>query len=85
MYEGMLSEVRSLNGTLPLSKRVRVVLGDPPIDWSVVQGPADEDMNDWRDAHFAWVVEEHVVKKGRRASCGLAARTSVGKCGFPIA
>ncbi len=67
MYEGMLSEVRSLNGTLPLSKRVRVVLGDPPIDWSVVQGPADEDMNDWRDAHFAWVVEEHVMKKGRRA------------------
>ncbi len=67
MYEGMLSEVRSLNGTLPLSKRVRVLLGDPPIDWSVVRGPADEDMNDWRDAHFAWVVEEQVMKRGRRA------------------
>ncbi len=67
MYEGMLSEVRSLNESVPLSNRVRVVLGDPPIDWSVVQGPADEDMNDWRDAHFAWVVEEQVMKKGRRA------------------
>ena len=21
-------------------------------------------MNDWRDAHFAWVVEEQVMKKG---------------------
>jgi outer membrane protein OmpA-like peptidoglycan-associated protein len=67
MYEGMLSEIRALNRTLPLSKRVRVVLGDPPIDWSVVRGPADEDMNDWRDAHFAWVVEEQVIKRGHRA------------------
>jgi outer membrane protein OmpA-like peptidoglycan-associated protein len=24
-------------------------------------------MNDWRDAHFAWAVEEQVMKKGRRA------------------
>jgi hypothetical protein len=67
IYEGFLSDVRSLNLTLPAEKRVRVVLGDPPIDWSVVRGPADEDMNDWRDAHFAWVVEEQVLKKGRRA------------------
>ena len=56
-----------MNLILPAEKRVRVVLGDPPIDWSVVRGPADEDMNDWRDAHFAWVVEEEVMKKGRRA------------------
>ena len=67
MYEAFLHEVRSLNQTLPADRRVRVVLGDPPIDWSDVRGPADEDMNDWRDAHFAWAVDEHVMKKGRRA------------------
>ena len=67
IYEGMLSEVRSLNKTLPRSKQLRVLLGDPPIDWSVVRGPADEDMNDWRDAHFAWLVDEQVMKRGRRA------------------
>jgi outer membrane protein OmpA-like peptidoglycan-associated protein len=67
MYEGMLTEVRSLNQTLAPGKRLRVLLGDPPIDWTVVRGPADEDMNDWRDAHFAWVVEEQVIKKRRRA------------------
>jgi outer membrane protein OmpA-like peptidoglycan-associated protein len=67
MYEGMLADVRALNESLPPSTRVRVLLGDPPIDWSVVKGPADEDMNDWRDAHFAWVVEEQVMKKRRRA------------------
>ena len=38
MYEGMLSEIRNLNESVPLSKRIRVVLGDPPIDWSVVTG-----------------------------------------------
>ena len=67
MYEGMLADIRALNESLPPSRRVRVLLGDPPIDWSVVRGPADEDMNDWRDAHFAWVVEEQVMKKHRRA------------------
>jgi hypothetical protein len=24
-------------------------------------------MNDWRDAHFAWIVEEQVIKKRRKA------------------
>jgi outer membrane protein OmpA-like peptidoglycan-associated protein len=67
LYEGVLEDIRALNATLPPGERVRVVLGDPPIDWTAVRGPADEDMNDWRDAHFAWVVEEHVMKRGRRA------------------
>src|SRR5688572_22830706 len=67
MYEGFLRDIRDVNATLPPAKRIRVILGDPPIDWSVVRGPADEDMNDWRDAHFAWAIEEHVIKRGRRA------------------
>ena len=67
MYAGFLDDVRALNSGLPLARQIRVVLGDPPIDWSVVRGPADEDMNDWRDAHFAWIVEEQVLKNKRRA------------------
>jgi outer membrane protein OmpA-like peptidoglycan-associated protein len=67
VYEGILDDVRAFNATLPAEHRVRVLLGDPPIDWTTVIGPADEDMNDWRDAHFAWVVEEHVMRHGRRA------------------
>lgn len=67
MYEQILADIRAFNLTLPKEKRIRVLLGDPPIDWAVVRGPADEDMNDWRDAHFAWVVEQHVMKRGRRA------------------
>ena len=67
MYEGFLDDVRDLNRTVPPRQQIRVILGDPPIDWSVVLGPSDEDMNDWRDAHFAWVVGEQVMKRGRRA------------------
>jgi len=53
MYERMFADVRSVNATLPPSLRLRVLLGDPPIDWRTVTGPADEDMNDWRPRRVA--------------------------------
>jgi outer membrane protein OmpA-like peptidoglycan-associated protein len=67
MYERMFAEVRSVNEALPAALRIRVLLGDPPIDWSTVTGPADEDMNDWRDAHFAHVVEREVMNRREKA------------------
>lgn len=67
MYEEMLREVRDVNRTLAPGQRLRVWLGDPPIDWGAVTSPADEDMNDWRDAFFAHVVEDRIRRNGRRA------------------
>ena len=67
MYEQMLADVRSVNEALPPARRIRVIAGDPPIDWSVVTSPADEDMNDWRDAHVAHVVDREVRRQGERA------------------
>jgi hypothetical protein len=67
IYESFFEDVRSFSKTVPPPRRVRVLLGDPPIDWKAVTSPADEDMNDWRDAHFAWVVEREVIRKGRKA------------------
>ncbi len=67
IYEAILADIRDVNRTLPVAQRFRVLLGDPPIDWSRVTSPADEDMNDWRDAHYAWVVERKVRDAGRRA------------------
>ncbi len=67
MYEQMLTEVRTLNARLPLAHHVRILLGDPPIDWSTVTSPADEDMNDWRDAHVAHVIEREVMSRGHTA------------------
>jgi outer membrane protein OmpA-like peptidoglycan-associated protein len=67
IYEEFFADVRAFNQSAPSGKRVRVLLGDPPIDWKSVTGPADEDMNDWRDAHLAWVVEQQVMRKGHKA------------------
>jgi outer membrane protein OmpA-like peptidoglycan-associated protein len=67
MYEQMLADVRSVNEGLPPATRIRVIAGDSPIDWSAVTSPADEDMNDWRDAHFAYVVEREAMRKRERA------------------
>ena len=67
MYEGILADIRSVNASLPANRRYRVLLGDPPINWNKVTSPADDDMNDWRDAHFAWVLEKHVLARNRRA------------------
>jgi outer membrane protein OmpA-like peptidoglycan-associated protein len=67
IYAGIVGDIRALNAALPPGQRFRLLLGDPPIDWSSVTSPADEDMNDWRDSHFAWVVEKHVVQRNRRA------------------
>ena len=67
MYEQMLADVRSVNEGQPPANRIRVIAGDPPIDWSVVTSPADEDMNDWRDAHFAHVIDREVMRQGERA------------------
>lgn len=67
MYEEMLRAVREVNLGLAPDRRLRVWLGDPPIDWTAVTSPADEDMNDWRDAFFARVVQDRIRKAGRRA------------------
>jgi outer membrane protein OmpA-like peptidoglycan-associated protein len=67
MYREMLAEVRSVNAGLSPAQRIRILLGDPPIDWTTVIGPADEDMNDWRDAHFAHVIEREVMHRKEKA------------------
>ena len=67
MYEQMLTDVRSVNARLPAARRIRILLGDPPIDWTTVISPADEDMNDWRDAHFAQVVDVEVMRRQEKA------------------
>jgi outer membrane protein OmpA-like peptidoglycan-associated protein len=83
MYEQVLADIRAFNLTLPKDRRIRVLLGDPPIDWTRVRGPADEDMNDWRDAHFAWIVEQEVMKRGRRALIWVGGAHTSRKAVFP--
>ena len=41
IYEAFFRSVRALNLTLPRERRLRVLLGDPPIDWDAVRTPED--------------------------------------------
>jgi hypothetical protein len=67
VYEQFYRTIRAVNWRLPLSKQIRVLLGDPPIDWSKI-GPGDPPPHlAQRNAYAASLVEREVLGKGRRA------------------
>lgn len=68
MYPQLFAAVRAVNQSLPDDQKLRILLGDPPIDWSQVQDRSDvEPFQAQRDAHFAQVVTDEVLDKGLKA------------------
>ena len=68
IYGGFLREVRAVNATRPRDRQLRVLLGDPPVDWTEIH--RIEDLLPWafvRDRHAADVVRREVLAKQRRA------------------
>jgi len=74
IYREFFETVRQLNQRRPADERLRVLLGDPPIDWQRITDMVDCDDTDptcldyWifrRDAHFAAVVQA-AVDEGHR-------------------
>jgi hypothetical protein len=68
IYEEFFRAVRDVNRTLPEDRRIRVLLGDPPIDWDGVKSPAD--YRPWaiqRDRFPADLTQREVISKSRRA------------------
>jgi hypothetical protein len=60
--------IRDVNANLPPAQRLRVLLGDPPIDWGRVR--SREDYNKWliqRDTYPAEMIEREVIVKKRHA------------------
>jgi hypothetical protein len=60
--------VRHLNASLPPEHRLRILLGDPPIDWDQVKAKGDPAK--WialRDTFPAELIEHEVLAKHRRA------------------
>lgn len=60
--------VREMNMQRPRERQLRVLLADPPIDWSVVRTAGD--LRKWielRDSHGAEVISREVLAKNRRA------------------
>jgi hypothetical protein len=68
IYEQFLAAIRTVNQKLPKSKRLRVLAGDPPIDWSKVKSKEDYDaFRSSRDESYASVLEKEVLSKGHKA------------------
>jgi hypothetical protein len=60
--------VREVNASLPRERRLRVLLGDPPINWSTVKTPAD--FQQWlaqRDTFPVELLRNEVLARNRRA------------------
>jgi hypothetical protein len=66
IYEQFFRTVRAVNRTLPAAQRLRVLLGDPPGDWSQIHFTLEsEDIwQEQRDAHYTEVVEKQVLAPG---------------------
>ena len=68
IFEEFFRTVRQVNESLPKDRQLRVLLADPPIDWSAVRTPSDHFK--WlrmRDTHGAALVQREVLAKKRKA------------------
>jgi hypothetical protein len=68
IYEQFFRAVRNVNASNPTQKRLRILLGDPPIDWSAIRTP--DDLLQWlpqRDTSPASIVRDQVLARHRRA------------------
>ncbi|WP_027211402.1 hypothetical protein [Burkholderia sp. WSM2232] len=71
VFEGLFREVREVNTSLPKDRQIRILLGDPPIDWSKISS-AEELAQAWnavgdRDSCPAEIIQREVLAKQRRA------------------
>jgi hypothetical protein len=68
IYEEFFRAVRVVNASLLRERRLRVLLGDPPIDWEVVRTREDLDrFATKRDEHAAELIVRETLARGRRA------------------
>jgi outer membrane receptor protein involved in Fe transport len=68
IYEEFFRAVRTLNASLARERQLRVLLGDPPIDWTKIQSRSD--LGRWlneRERFPAEVIRREVLAKQRRA------------------
>jgi hypothetical protein len=68
IYEEFFLAVRDVNVSLPRERRLRVLLGDPPVDWDSVRSLLD--LNKFaggRDAHAIDIIRREVLDRNRHA------------------
>ena len=66
--EELIQAVRAVNASRAENRRLRVIAGDPPIDWDNITAP--QDARRWielRDSYPADLIRRQVLDRGRRA------------------
>ena len=68
MYPLFFAQVRAVNARLAPAQRIRVWLGEPPIDWSAIRTQADlEPYMDRRDEYPAQLIDREILARGKKA------------------
>ena len=67
-YQTFFAVVRAVNASLAPDKRIRVLLGEPPIDWSRIHThDAWQKIYDQRAAHAADLIGREILSRNRKA------------------
>jgi hypothetical protein len=66
IYEEFFRAVRTINGSLPRERQLRVLAGDPPIEWEKIQ-TRKQTIEVERDRFAADLIQREVLAKQRRA------------------
>lgn len=67
-YVNFFAQVRAVNLGLPADKRIRVWLGDPPIDWSKIKTQDDFlPKLEQRNQYPADIIKTEILAKGKKA------------------
>jgi hypothetical protein len=67
-YAAFFAAVRAINIGLPPDRRIRVWLGQAPIDWSTIHSRAEQrPLSVGRDRYAVDLIEREIVAKGRKA------------------
>ena len=74
MMQQLVEVVRALNASRPRERQLRILLGDPPIDWDQVRtGGEHRKWIEMRDTFPAALIQVEVLAKQRRALLCMAA------------
>jgi hypothetical protein len=66
MYTTLFNAVREVNAKLPPSRRVRIILGDPAVEWRTVTRDELWEIHKRRGDRLREVARDSVIAKGRR-------------------
>lgn len=64
----LYAAIRAVNAGLPPQSRIRIWLGDPPIEWSKVNTKEEwQVLEDQRDSYPTALIEREILAKGKKA------------------